>query len=140
MLLNELLSDKGNMYEALILLSEAINPSLDKYAHEIEAFYQSSKAPSPQVSISQGSLKVVFDGIQFSIIQNCEASVAEESKTLAQLAESDQAQISEVSCRFELSSTPDYDMLYFNDYLFMLQAADKMGKVWAFKSADGAFI
>jgi len=129
------------MYEALIMLEQALNPSIEDYAQKIVSFYESSGGQKPFVTVDGESLVAKFDGITFSVNKNCGAHVLEESEGISTMAKSEeQAALSKSKCRFELKSTTDLDMLYFNDFLFLIQAAEKLGKVWAFDTAAGEFI
>lgn len=128
------------MYEALIMLSEEINPSVELYRQEIQKFYSASSGEKPNLLIENGIINISFSDIDFNIVKNCSPHVANESEELSQMAKSEEREkLSESKCRFELSSSPDMDMIYFNDYLFLIQAAEKLGKVWAFSPADSEF-
>lgn len=121
------------MYEALIMFEQETNPSIDIYAQKIVSFYEASAGPKPEVTAAGERLIVEFNDITFSINKNCSAYVIKESEGLAKKAKpEEQAALSKSECRFELKSTPDADMLYFNDYLFLIETAGKLGKVWAF--------
>lgn len=129
------------MYEALILLSELINPSIEDYAHKIESFYQASSGEKPRLSFDGDGVVIKFKDIEFTAIKNCAPTVLIESKELSELAVSDSKQeIAKSKCRIELSSTSDLDMLYFNDFIYLVQSAEELGNVWAFNPAQGEFM
>ena len=129
------------MYEALIMLSEALNPSVEEYAQEVRSFYESNIGEKPTIEMAKENFRVIFKGIEFSVDKNCDEHVVLESKELASFAKpNERAEISRSKCRFEISSTNDTDMVYFNDYLFLIQSAEELGKVWAFSPLDGEFM
>lgn len=129
------------MYEALKMLDQASNPSIENYAQNIVSFYEASAGPKPGVTAIGERLIVKFDGITFSIKKNCSAYVLKESEGLSRMAKpEEQVALSKSECRFELKSTADSDMLYFNDFLFLIQTAEKFGKVWTFDPFTGKFL
>lgn len=129
------------MYEALILLELALNPPIAGYAKEVEKFYASSKGEKPNVKIEGDGVSIKFSGIEFTVVKNCMPHVVEESKELAEFAKPEEREdISKSKCRLEVSSGPDIDMNYFNDFLFLIQSAETLGRIWAFNPADGEFM
>jgi hypothetical protein len=129
------------MYEALIMLSEALNPSIEEYAQKVRSFYESNIGEKPKIEMANENFRVIFKGIEFSVDKNCDEHVIVESKGLASFAKpADRAEISKSKCRFEISSTDDTDMVYFNDYLFLIQSAEELGEVYAFSPLEGEFM
>jgi hypothetical protein len=129
------------MYEALILLELALNPPIESYAKKVEKFYVSNAGEKPKIKIEGDGVSIKFNGIEFIVVKNCKSHVLEESKELAEYSKPEEREnISKSKCRLELSSSPDVDMNYFNDFLFLIQSAESLGKVWAFNPADGEFM
>lgn len=91
--------------------------------------------------VEDENLKVSFRYVEFRVRRNCETHVVIESKDMAVFVDPDvRHAISRSKCRFELSSTGDSEMDYFNDYIFLIEAAERLGKVWVFSPLDGKFI
>jgi hypothetical protein len=130
-----------NMYEALILLESTLTRSIENYAKEVEKFYVSNMGEKPKIKIEEDGVSIKFNEIEFTVVKNCKSQVVEESKELAEFAKPEErANILKSKCRLELSSSPDVDMNYFNDFLFLIQSAESLGKIWVFNPADGEFM
>ena len=130
------------MYEALILLSEGIAPKLGNYVNEISAFYEKQdNSDKPAIKSNDLEILIEFEGIKFIVQKNCSESVSLESSELQEyLKLGENSGLSKSKCRYELKSSSDFEMTYFNDYLFILQAAEKLGKVWLFDPNSGKLI
>ena len=128
------------MYEAFVIFSQTNNTSIERYAQEIQAFYANSTGEKPVLKVNGQTILVVFEGIQFSINRNCQPQVALESKELSRFAMSDHEEIAKSTCRLEISGAKDPQMNYFNDFLFLIQCAEQLGKVWTFNTRQGEFM
>lgn len=101
----------------------------------------STSGEKPKIKIVGDGVSIKFKGIEFEVVKNCKAYVSEEAKELAAFAKPEEREnISKSRCRFEVSSGSDADMVYFNDFLFLIQSAESLGKAWAFNPADGEFM
>ena len=128
------------MYEAFVIFSQANNTSIERYAQEIQSFYANAAGEKPVLKVSNQTIFVAFEGIQFSINRNCQPQVALESKELSRFAMSDREEIAKSTCRLEISGTKDPQMNYFNDFLFLIQCAEQLGTVWTFNTRQGEFM
>ncbi|WP_139271163.1 hypothetical protein [Atopomonas hussainii] len=128
------------MYEAFVIFSQANNIPINRYAQEIQSFYASSAGEKPVLKVNDQNIVVAFEGIQFSIDRNCSPQVALESKELSRFAMSNREEIANSTCRLEISSAPDPQMNYFNDFLFLIQCAEQLGTVWVFNTRQGEFM
>ena len=128
------------MYEALVILSDTNNTTIEMYAQEIQSFYASAAGEKPVLKVNDQSIVAVFDGIHFSINRNCQPQVALESKELSRLAVSDREEIAKSICRLEITGAADPQMNYFNDFLFLIQCAEQLGTVWTFNMRQGEFM
>lgn len=128
------------MYEAFVIFSQTNNTSIERYAQEIQVFYANSTGDKPKLTVNGQTIVVAFEGIQFSINRNCQPQVALESKELSRFAMSDHEEIAKSTCRLEISGAKDSQMNYFNDFLFLIQCAEQLGKVWTFNTLQGEFM
>ena len=79
----------------------------------------------------------------FHIVRDQGSHVIEESQEMSARYGSStgkQTRISECSARFDIQGNDDPEMKYFNDYLLMVESAQKLGEVYAFDAASAAFI
>ncbi len=129
------------MYEALILIAATADIDLRSFEEAIEARFAGYPEVSSEISGSRLTLSV--DGFHFFINYNCAESVSIESQEIAEMFASgrdDADQIAGAKCRFEVSSDDDPSMDHFNDFVFLMEAAEQAGTVFLFDPAAGSFI
>ena len=93
--------------------------------------------------MQSGQLVLSVNGFKFYINHHCGDIVSRESKEMAErfAKERDDAdEIASANCRFEVSSDDDRSMEHFNDFVFLMEAAEKAGGVYLFDRASSAFM
>ncbi|RDH41834.1 hypothetical protein [Zooshikella ganghwensis] len=130
------------MYKALIILSKYDSNTLDNYSKALDIKFSKRKNP-PILKIKQNEITITFTDFEFYVVLNANASVKAESVEIAEKFGAklgDKAQLANSACRLEVSSGPDVDMSYFNDFITIVESAESLGKVWAFDPDSGEFM
>lgn len=120
------------MYSAYVYFAFEADADMQRLARLIEAFYlEQLVMDSPTVVASGDEIEVSFLHVQFVFVKNTLRSVAEASAQLATRFPIAKARgLAEAVCRVEMRSSNDKDLLYFNDYLYLLNIFDQLGLVW----------
>ena len=132
------------MYQALILISTSLSFSMIDYQKAVIASVSTHQETAPSVTTTDDGFALEFSsGFTLSATYSCASSVLEESQEIAeQFAKNrqDSAEISQSTCRVEITTGPDFEMIHFNDFISSVEAAEKQGKVFAFDPLAGAFM
>jgi hypothetical protein len=125
-------------YRAFILLPADTDASIEQAASKLKDFYNNIPPPteafSLQIKIEDGILVLEADKWTMEIGLSCDSQVLEEAKETAEnlangklkafdsllFEEAKAVNLKTYSYRFELESTADPNMLYFNDYLMIV--------------------
>jgi hypothetical protein len=129
------------MYEALVLVDPQTDISVEQLVSELENFYSSS-AKRPSISRSGDLITLAWPGYALEVGRSSLPDVLEESAELARSFAASHPEKSRISCaktRFELSGDEDPDMDYFNDFLFVIEALQRLGNVYHFDPGAGEF-
>lgn len=131
------------MYELLILLTSPDIKGTEPYARAIEQEYATHKGGvRPLVKLVGDSIEIVFGQFKFYVDVSCAPHVLEESAEIAlQFAKGhpEQRRIAQAACRYELHSDEDRDMEYFNDMVFLSEAASSLAGAFVFDPQAGEF-
>ena len=132
------------MYELLILISAGTDLDLSKLDTVISTHF-ASLDPAPEIvsEIQANQLILGVNGFRFYINHHCGDIVSRESKEMADMlakGRDDAGEIARVSCRFEVSSDGDPSMDHLNDFVFLMEAAEKASGVFLFDPASSAFM
>jgi hypothetical protein len=115
------------MYIALILLPDNTNASLEKAKLKLIEYFNHNYFANynVRIAIKEGKLILTVDEWSMFITVNSEPYVLVEAQEIAELfaTENDPNKnaLATYSARFELSSAPDPNMDYFNDYVFVIE-------------------
>jgi hypothetical protein len=134
----------NTMYETSILIHPSTPVTRDELLNSISQFYGKSKGVAPQIAARGTSgIRIQFPGFGFSIVKDGASHVIEEAKEISTrygTATGKQHRISDCNTRFDVQGDDDPDMDYFNDYLYIIEAAQKLGEAYAFDNASATFI
>jgi hypothetical protein len=134
----------NTMYETSILIHPSTPVTRDELLNSISQFYGKSKGVAPQIAARGTSgIRIQFPGFGFSIVKDGASHVIEEAKEISTrygTATGKQHRISDCNTRFDVQGDDDPDMEYFNDYLYIIEAAQKLGEAYAFDNASATFI
>jgi hypothetical protein len=126
----------------MLICSPAIS-GLAPLLEAIRAGYEAHKGrANPLVRVDEDCATVTLNSFRFHIHYSCEAHVVVESAEIAKIfgaAHPQRATIATASRRYELSSDGDPQMEYFNDMLFISEAALSLPGVYVFDLEAGAF-
>jgi len=131
------------MYELLILLTDLQIKSVAPYEQAIRQVYSDISGGHRPVFKSKGdSVEISFGQFRFYVDISCAPHVLVESKEMAQnyaKAHPARNRIATASCRYELSSDDDPEMKYFNDMVFLTEAANSLPGTFVFDPYAGEF-
>jgi hypothetical protein len=122
------------VYKALLLVPADISCGLDGIARELRNFYgKGASENAPRFEEAGSTLKLVFPKLQFVIHYSALPHVLVESGEIAELfaaAHRDRAKIAGCASRFEVHSEgQDESMEFFNDFLFVVEAGQRLGRL-----------
>jgi hypothetical protein len=129
------------MYDALVMVDPEMDISAEQLASELELFY-SPHDDKPRISCSDDSVTLSWPDYVLEVARSSLPHVLEESAEIAMRyasAHPEQSRISRAKIRFELSGRDDPDMLHFNDSLFIVEALERLGRVYRFDPVIGEF-
>ena len=132
------------MYEVLILFKSDTGLRLTTLEEAVRDLFESlNPAEKVQTEIRGGQLAIAIGSFRFYVSRNCGETVAAESRDMAKrFAEGrpDADDIAAADCRLEVSSDPDHGGDQFNNFVFLMEAAEGMGQVYLFDPAAGGFV
>lgn len=125
-------------YEHLILISDNSEITIAKLVAKLETINWGTREVEIKTYID--SINVIIDDWCLAIGLNQAEHVIEESKEIAnEFAQKHQLyqEISTCKKRFEISGEPDFDMIYFNDFCFVLEKIESFKGVYTFDKHEG---
>lgn len=127
------------MYDTLVL----IDPENQLTLKDAETALRTTSFSVPAtIQVDGNCLTVDLGDYQLKVWRASEEHVLEESEEMAsQDAQNHPARDRIALChtRFEVSGDDDLHMDYFNDYVFVIEALEGLGKVYTYTQADGSF-
>ncbi len=122
-------------YEAFGLLEPDSNFSMDVAAGRLAAQFPgwALRYEGSNISLASGNWTI-------RLFLNSEASVIEESREIAQILPGMAAAIARCNRRVEVSSAPDPNMDYFNDYVFVIHVLESFEGVITLDPREPCFI
>jgi hypothetical protein len=130
------------MYESLILVDSRNDISIESLSQELIRFYGATKSPAPIVTVKGSSILLTWPNYKFQIYRSSLPHVVLESEEIANRfgkGRPDSRQIANCAVRFEVMGEDDPDMVHFNDYLYIGEAAERLGKVYRFDQSSTEF-
>lgn len=131
-------------YQYLILIDAEQSFAISDLKQKLEATYANS---SQEVEIRQEGdyIEVDIEGYVFSVNLSKEEHVLAESEELVAEAKNTkgtdwETTISRCFQRVEMAGSPDPNMDFFNDSLYVLEAIEGMGKVYTFDPQQNEFV
>lgn len=132
------------MYDALVLVHPGAPVTRDMLAAELQRFYTSTAGEKPDI-VESGA-----DGLQLQFPGwTLRARFAQEPHVLVESAEiaerfgantGKQDRIAACSTRFEVAADDDFDMEHFNDFVHVIETAQRLGEIYAFDCSLGEFV
>jgi len=114
----------------------------EKLKQAILDFYNIQSKKKPLITDEGNRLIINFNGYQFIFSYIDEDWIVEESKDIADTFakhRADKHKIETCSCRVEFYGDDDYNMIYFNESLSLLEIISKQMKVAIFDQNNGKF-
>lgn len=127
------------MYESLILIDPDADITTEALAAELRRFYGDDEE-RPEINVYGESIALSWPEYRLMVHRSMEAHVAIESRELAQLGGGRSDRIALCHTRFETSGEVDTEMEHFNDYLYVGEAAERLGIVFRFDQSSGEFV
>lgn len=130
------------MYESLILVDSRNDISIESLGQELIRFYGACKSPPPNITVKANSIFLTWPSYRFEIHKSTMPHVVLESKEIADRfgkCRPDSKQIASCAVRFEIKGEDDPNMAHFNDYLYIGEAAERLGKVYRFDQSSAEF-
>ncbi len=125
-------------YQYLAFIQPDSDADLTVLKTNLESFYAKTNR-RPNISQIDKTITVAFDNYKFEIFLTDESHVIEEAAEIANDRVTDYAEnsfdkekLKTSSKRFEISGEDDFDMDYFNDSLFIVEATEKFKGVIVF--------
>ena len=131
------------MYDTLIMLDPETSISIHSRQTELEAFYKAHPKNRPVVAVEGTRLHIRWPDYSFEVAHSQLPHVIEESQEIAEeYAGSHPARerIALCASRFEMTGSDDPDMEHFNDYLYVIEAVQRLGTAYAFSSETCEFM
>lgn len=131
------------MYEAIVmLLDQKFDAFMPAYVDELTRRTGEGQFGSkPTIIQKDAHLDLTLEGVNFTVHFNAEETVAEEASEIAEnfaADHSDRDKIALTDSRLEISSGEDFDMVAFNSFISLIEAAEAIATVWHFDPAEGA--
>ena len=130
------------MYESLILVDPDARLDAEALASQLVRFY-TGKSDRPDVVLSGETIKLIWPTYHFIIHYSCAPHVVIESREIAArfgMTHAAKDRIAHAQARFETSAPDDPEMAYFNDYLYIGEAAERKGPVFRFDQSSATFL
>jgi hypothetical protein len=131
------------MYEALLLIEPSTALTIENLRAELAKFYKAVPEKPGSIQLSGSEIQLVWPDFTLIVSYSDSPHVIEESRAIAkQFAQAHEARerIQQCWARFEVAGNDDPAMEHFNDYLFIVEAAQRLGTVYAFDPISGEFI
>lgn len=131
------------MYESLLLIHPDTPISSAALASELRRYYQRSHQLPTIVERGASGLDLRFANYDFHADYDRSPHVLEESADIAArfgAKTGKQERIAACSSRFEVRADDDPDMSYFDDFLYIIEAAQRLGEIYAFDTSSGTFL
>jgi hypothetical protein len=133
------------VYESLVLIDPEGSLGLEGLAAELRRFYAKSSADQcpTEIKVTGSSLTLRWPYYRIDIHHSTAPHVLEESEEIADRwagSHPERDRISKCRERLEISGEDDPDMEYFNDCLFVGEAAERLTKVFRFDQASAEFL
>lgn len=131
------------MYESLILVDNDSVISAEALHAELVRFYVGKAGSPAAITLSSQTIVLKWPKYQIGVAREQLPHIAEESAEIAERFAKNHPErdrIAACQCRFATSGDDDPDMIYFNDYLFIGEAAQRLGKVYRFDSSACEFM
>ncbi len=131
------------MYECLILVDPVLSITAEQLAAELNRFYVGKAGGPSEIRHSGADVTLRWPDYELTIGRSCVPHVLKESQELAESCGAqhpDRERIALCECRFEVSGADDPDMEHFNDYLFVGEALERLGRVYRLEQASGEFV
>ena len=124
-------------YEILALTGDSQVTNLVILQAKLRSRYQQHKsAPDLIEFISEKQLIIKWTNFQFTIYKNTESYVLEESQDIARNFPQ-YPKIAKCDRRLEVSSDEDRQMEHFNDYIFIQETIEHLGRVFLYEPQTG---
>ena len=131
------------MYETIILIDPTTEISADEIQKALSATYPTDRPGSPSVARRGPSFSVQWPDFNLELHLSSLPHVLEESGEMAGfLPESSVHREGVSSCRtrIEISGADDPGMSYFNDFCYVIEAIENLGKVYTFDQGSAQFM
>jgi hypothetical protein len=131
------------MYESLLLIHPDTPVTSAALAAELRRHYERLQQPATIVERGTSGLDLRFAGYAFHVDHDRSPHVLEESVDIATRfgsATGKQERIAACSSRFEVRADNDPSMNYFTDFMYIIDAAQSLGEVYAFDTAFATFL
>lgn len=125
-------------YEHLILIHENSNFDFEELIKKIETINWGSN--KVVIKTKKDSAKLLINDWEFELAMDAATHIQEESIEMAdEFASSNplKSKIASCSKRLLIGGTPDYDMEYFNDFVFVLEKIESFSDVYTFNPYEG---
>jgi hypothetical protein len=128
-------------YSYLVFLPKESDHTLKALKKELEDFYEDIDEVTLKATIEGAEMRIDLEGYSFFLNESREAHVKEESAEIANEFAPDDIKEKVANCtrRWELSGSPDPNMDFFNDHLFLLEAFEKLGACYIFDQNESSF-
>ncbi len=131
------------MCESLILVDTDANISAEALHSELLRFYADDTQAPSEINLSSQTISLRWPDYQLQVAREQLPHVLEESAEIAERFAGDhpdRERIGSCRCRFATAGDDDPDMLHFNDYLFVGEAAERLDKVYRFDQSSCEFM
>jgi len=131
------------MYRALLLIDQRNPVTIENLKAELDKFYESDPGQPESIKLIGSEVQLVWPGFALTVNYSDKPHVIEESREIAeQFAQAHEARERIQLCRtrFEVAGDNDLAMDHFNDYLFIIEAAQRLGAIYAFDPTTCEFM
>ena len=131
------------MYNALILIDPETQTTLAGLKNKIRQVFTGSLIKRVTVEIADDELRLSWPNFTFRVRYVDGAHVLAESGEIAEKfakKHSARDRIGQCRARFEVSSDEDPSMSHFNEFIFIIESAERLGRVYAFDPDAGEFM
>jgi len=131
------------MYESMLLIHPDKPIGTATLASELRSFYQGSDQSAIITERGQSGLDLQFKDYIFRLDFDRSPHVLEEAADIAARFGANtgkQQRIAACTSRFEVRADDDPEMNYFNDFMYIIEASQRIGEVYAFDTASRSFL
>jgi len=131
------------MYDTMLMIHPSTPIGIRELRSALEDAYakRRGKGPVPTLTVHGPVLRLAFPGLTFGIGYEDPPHVVEESAEIAErygAGRADQAAIAQCAARFVVGADgSDDDMEYFNDFVTIVECAERAGRVFQFDPVSG---